>query len=90
MAELHAARAVNVVPLRVVRSRVSQDTVNCLRELLKRAERGEIIGMTFCALQPDREFFYSSCGEAHRSPACDAAMASTLMYGTMRRIFGEE
>lgn len=80
----------NVVPLRVVRNDgVSRDTVACLRHLLARAERGEIIGVSFAAMQADREFFLSNCGEAHRNPAFASALAGSLWYQNMKQVFGD-
>lgn len=77
-------------PFRLVQfRRTSHDVVICLRALLERAERGEIIGISYAAMEADREFFFSSCGEAHRNPAFATALASTLWYGTMKRVFNE-
>ncbi len=68
----------------------ARDTVRCLRALLEEAERGEIQGISFAVMKSNRDFTYNSCGEAHRNPAWAAAMAATLMHGTMKRIFGED
>lgn len=70
--------------------RVSHDTVRCLQVLLQRAEKGEIMGISFAAMDASREVFYSSCGEAHRNPVFASAMASALWYGTMKRVFKED
>lgn len=83
-------RRENVVQLRAVQTSVSNDTVRCLRRLLADAEAGKIIAISYAAMAPNREFFYSSCGEAHRQPAWAAALAATLLHGTMKRIFGDE
>lgn len=72
------------------RSTVDRDTVRCLRALLADAEAGKIIGISYAVMAADREFFYNSCGEAHRNPAWAAALSATLMHGTMKRIFGED
>lgn len=78
-------------PFRLVQfQRVSHDTVKCLRHMLDRAERGEIIGISFAAMQADREFFVQSCGEAHRNAAFASALASSLWYQTMKSVFGED
>lgn len=69
---------------------VSHDTVRCLRELLDDAERGKIVGISYAVMATNREFFYSSCGEAHRNPAFASALASTLWYGTMKKVFNEK
>ena len=93
MAELTVAtgRTAKIVPLRLIQnSGVSQDTVRCLRALLARAEAGEIIGITFAAMQADKEFFMSNCGEAHRNVAWATAMSATLHHANVRRVFGED
>lgn len=82
------ARPFQLVQLRT--RRVSHDTVTCIRTLLKRAEAGEIIGLTYAAMEEDRRYFYSSCGEAHRNAGFASQMAGALWYGTMKRVFGED
>jgi hypothetical protein len=57
---------------------------------LRRAEAGEIIGLTYAAMEEDRRYFYSACGEAHRNPGFAGQMAGALWYGMMKRVFGEE
>lgn len=69
---------------------VSTDTVRCLRQLLADAEAGKIVGISYAAMAHNRDFFYNSCGEAHRNPAWATAMAATLFHGTLKRVFGEE
>lgn len=79
-------------PFRLLQLRrpVSHDTVRCLRKLLEDAEAGKIVGISYAAMASNRDFFYSSCGEAHRNPAWATAMAATLFHGTLKRVFGEE
>jgi hypothetical protein len=79
-------------PFRLLQLRqpISHDTVRCLRKLLAEAEAGKIIGISYAAMAANRDFFYSSCGEAHRNPAWATAMAATLFHGTLKRVFGEE
>lgn len=78
-------------PFRLVQLKkpVSHDTVRCLRALLEEAERGEIHGICFAVMKANRDFSYNACGEAHRNPAWAAAMAATLLHGTMKRVFNE-
>lgn len=68
----------------------SVDTVRFLRALLARAEQGQVRGLVYAAVLSNEEFVYSAAGEAHRQPATAAALTSTLMHGTMKRIFREE
>jgi hypothetical protein len=79
-------------PFRLLQLRqpISHDTVRCLRKLLAAAAPGKIIGISYAAMAANRDFFYSSCGEAHRNPAWATAMAATLFHGTLKRVFGEE
>ena len=70
--------------------RVSHDTITCLRALLNKAEAGEIIGLVYSAMEEDRHYFYSACGEAYRNPGFAGQMAGALWFGTMKRVFGEE
>jgi hypothetical protein len=79
-------------PFRLLQLRpsVSHDTVKCLRRLLADAEAGKIIGISYAAMAANKDFFYSSCGEAHRNPAWATAMAATLFHGTLKRVFGED
>lgn len=88
--ELTIATRGNVVPFRVVQGGISSDTISCLRHMLAEAEAGRIVGMTFGALQSDREFYVANCGEAHRDPAMNAAMASAITYQAMKRVFGDD
>lgn len=77
-------------PFRLVQfDRVSHDTVECLEVLLARAKRGEIIGLSFAAMQSNRKFFVSNCGEAHRNSTFASALASSLWYQTMKQVFGD-
>jgi hypothetical protein len=64
--------------------------VKCLRVLLERAERGEILGISYAAMQSDRRFFYSSCGEAHRNPTFAAGMTQAMLHGIMKQVHKEE
>ncbi|NBW08296.1 MAG: hypothetical protein EBR82_09735 [Caulobacteraceae bacterium] len=79
-------------PFRLVQLKrpVSHDVVRCLESILEDARRGEVHGLAFVVMKTNREFFYNACGEAHRNPAWAAAMAATLMHGTMKRVFNEE
>jgi hypothetical protein len=87
MAELRLVSSNFQVPRR---STDAQDTVRCLRALLAEAEAGRITGLSYAAITSNRELFYSSFGEAHRDVGKAAALASMLMHGTMRRMFGED
>jgi hypothetical protein len=56
---------------------VSHDTVKCLRALLDRAERGEVIGVAYAAMYRRREYTVHTCGEMHKNPTfCRGAVAA--------------
>ncbi len=75
--------------IKLDQARVSHDTVECLRTLLRRAEAGEIIGITYAAMQHNKRFFYSSCGEAHQNPTFAASMIGAAWFGLMREVHKE-
>ncbi len=70
-------------------ARVSHDTIECLRTLLRQAERGEIIGISYAAMRRNKRFFYSSCGEAHANPVFAASMIGAAWYGLMQEVHKE-
>lgn len=60
-----------------LKGRVSHDTVQCLRALLKRAEAGEVIGLAYAAMYKQREYTVHTCGEMHSNPTfCRGAVAA--------------
>lgn len=67
----------------------SEHVIECLRELLEQAEAGRVIGLSYAVMRSDRKFYYRSCGEAHVNPTFATAMASTLLYGELKRVFNE-
>ncbi|MBO9685657.1 MAG: hypothetical protein J7598_03510 [Mitsuaria chitosanitabida] len=85
MAHLHLVQGANAAAQAPT---ASVDVVRCLRDLLRRAEAGEIVGLSYAGMDSDCEIFYSSCGEAHRNPVVAAGLSSTLHHGTMKRMFG--
>ena len=60
--------------LRAIPPRGSNETVRCLRELLKEAEAGRLLGVGWVAMYQSREWDYKSCGEVHRNPAWTIGM----------------
>lgn len=65
-------------PYRLVPDVVSDDTVECLELLLKRARSGEVVGLAFCAMLKQRAFIVNTAGEAHRSPTFTRGMVAAL------------
>lgn len=90
-----AAVQKRVVPLRLVAkqpalSSSQKATIECLRGLLHQAERGEIDGITYAALDVDGGFSIGSCGEASQNPGRASQVINAMWYATMRRIFGHD
>lgn len=83
MAHLHLVRS------RPVAASPDHDTVSCLQELLAKAERGEIIGLTYAAVRSSRRFCYGACGEAHRNPVVAAGMTTAMLYGIASQMHGQ-
>jgi len=65
-------------PFALVKAGSSDDTVACLRKLLKEAESGEIVGVVYAAMLRRREYVINVCGEAHRSPTFSRGMVAAL------------
>jgi hypothetical protein len=68
---------------------VSRDTVQCLRELLAQAERGEVIGVIYAAMHKRRKYTVHACGEADRNPTFARGMVVALDDKLSRRVWGE-
>jgi hypothetical protein len=68
---------------------VSSDTVSCLRELLAQAERGEVVGIAYAALQRGRRYTVDACGETDRNPTFARGMVDALSDELKSRVWGE-
>ena len=64
--------------LKLVPDRLSYDTVECLQQLLKSAERGDLVGMAFAGAYKGREFAVSASGVAYTSPTYARGMVAAL------------
>ena len=65
-------------PYQLVPDRVSTDTVECLKLLLNRARRGEVIGLAYCAMLKQREYIVNTAGTAYESPTFARGMVAAL------------
>lgn len=65
-------------PFNLVEGSGSTDVVECLRALLERAEKGQVIGIAFAAMLKSRGYFCQTAGEAHRSPTYARGMILAL------------
>jgi hypothetical protein len=68
---------------------VSHDTVECLEALLKRARRGEVIGVAYAAMYRRRQYTVHTCGEAHRNPTFARGMVDALSDELSRQVWEE-
>ena len=73
----------------VANEAVSRDTVSCLRDLLARAERGEVVGIAYAAMQRGRRYTLHVCGEADRNPTFARGMVDALGDELKARVWGE-
>lgn len=71
-------RAGNGAVLQLVQDQVSEDTIACLQLLLRRAIRGEVIGLAYCAMLKQRAYIVDTAGVAHDSPTFARGMVRAL------------
>lgn len=65
-------------PFTLISDTVSTDTVECLQLLLRRARKGEVIGIAFCAMLKQRAYIVNTAGVAHDSPTFARGMVAAL------------
>lgn len=75
-------------PFILVPDIVSTDTVECLDLLLRRAKKGEVIGVAFCAMLKKRAFIVNAAGSAYDSPTFARGMLAALDDQLALRIRG--
>lgn len=73
-------------PFTLIADTVSTDTVECLQLLLRRAKRGEVIGLAFCAMLKQRAYIVNTAGAAHDSPTFARGMVAALDDALSNRI----
>jgi hypothetical protein len=73
-------------PFTLVADTVSTDTVECLALLLRRARRGEVIGLAYCAMLKQRAYIVNTAGIAHESPTFALGCAEVLSSSISNRI----
>jgi hypothetical protein len=62
-AKRQSANVVRLVPREKGKQEpiVSQDTVDCLQVLLRRARQGQIVGLAYCAMLRERTYIVDNC-----------------------------
>lgn len=73
-------------PFSLVPDNISTDTVECLQLLLRRARKGEVIGLAFCAMLKQRSYIVNTAGVAHDSPTFARGMVAALDDSLSNRI----
>lgn len=61
--------------LSIVQPYVSKDVVETLEYLLQEARNGNLIGIAYGAMLPNRAFIVDAAGEAHRDPLRGVGLA---------------
>ncbi len=74
--------------LHLVQDSVSEDTIACLQLLLRRAIRGEVIGLAYCAMLKQRSYIVDTAGVAQSSPTFARGMVRALDDSIADRIHG--
>lgn len=75
-------------PYVLVPDRVSHDTVEALKLLLRQARRGEIIGLAYAAMLKRRAYIVNTTGEAYESATFTRGMVAALDDQLAGRIRG--
>lgn len=73
-------------PYALIADKVSSDTIECLQLLLRRARRGEVIGLAYCAMLKQRAYIVNTAGVAHESPTFARGMVAALDDSLSNRI----
>jgi hypothetical protein len=73
-------------PYTLISDSVSTDTIECLRLLLARARRGEVVGLAYCAMLKQRAYIVNTAGVAHESPTFARGMVAALDDSLSNRI----
>lgn len=73
-------------PYSLVADSVSTDTIECLQLLLRRARKGEVIGLAYCAMLKQRAYIVNTAGVAHESPTFARGMVAALDDALSNRI----
>lgn len=75
-------------PFILVPDTISNDTVQCLEQLLKAARAGELIGLVYAGMLKKRGYIVNSAGEAHRNPTFSRGMLASLDDQLSTRVRG--
>lgn len=77
-------------PFILVPDVVSHDTVSCLRQLLRQARSGEVVGIAYAAMLKKRAYIVNTAGTAHESVTFARGMIRALDDQLGQRITGDQ
>lgn len=75
-------------PFILVPDVLSNDTIECLEQLLEQARRGAIIGLAFAVMLKKRGYIVNTAGEAYRNPTFARGMINALDDQLSTRVRG--
>jgi hypothetical protein len=75
-------------PFVLVPDNVSNDTVECIEQLLEHARSGELIGIAFAVMLKRRGYIVNTAGEAHRNATFTRGMLRALDDHLSQRVRG--
>lgn len=65
-------------PFRLVPDKLSEDTIECLEQLLAYAKAGQVYGIVFSAMFKGRRIIANSAGECSRNPRFARGMTKDI------------
>lgn len=75
-------------PFALVPDTLSNETIECIEQLLVWARRGDLIGIAFAGVLKRRGYIVNSAGEAHRNPTFARGMVAALDDQLSARVRG--
>lgn len=75
-------------PFVLIPDSISNDMIECTKQLHQQALRGELIGLAFAGMIKRRGYIVNSAGEAHRSPTFARGMLLSLDDQLSTRVRG--
>lgn len=76
-------------PFVLVPDTLSNDTVECLEQLLEHARTGAVVGVAFAAMLKRRGYIVNTAGEAYRNPTFSRGMVLALLDELGTRVRGD-
>lgn len=77
-------------PFRLIRNKVSHDSVEAARELVADTESGDCIGFAVTAMYRKGNYTINTTGEAHNSPTFTIGMVVMLLYQLIKSVINRQ